>query len=116
MLRDNVRKDGWLRTVQFQPQVKSMNDKKTDEELAIEIGEKILTLQHEIADLGAILDSMRMPDGSPVPWRQMKQGDMPTLLSSPISQEKFDELRQAICNQSDRNSTLDKMHQHFLGE
>jgi hypothetical protein len=93
-----------------------MDDRKTDEDLAIKIGEKILGLQYEILVLGVILDSMRLPDGSPVPWRQMKQGDMPTLLSSPISQEKFDELRQAIHNQTNHNSVLDRLHQHFWGK
>jgi hypothetical protein len=93
-----------------------MDDPKAAENLAIEIGEKILGLQHEIVVLGVILDSMRLPDGSPVSWRQMKQGDMPTLLSSPISQEKFDELRQAIHNQTNHNSVLDRLHQHFWGK
>ena len=93
-----------------------MDDCKTDEYLAIKIGEKILGLQHEIVVLGVILDSMRQPDGSPVPWRQLKQGDMPTLLSSPISQEKFDEFRQAIHNQTNRDSVLDRLYKHFGGD
>jgi hypothetical protein len=93
-----------------------MDDHKTDEDLAIKIGEKILGLQHEIVVMGVILDSMRQPDGSPVPWRQMKHGDMPTLLSSPISQEKFDAFWQAIHNQTNRKSVLDRLHQHFWGE
>jgi hypothetical protein len=86
----------------------------TDEEMAIQIGEKILSIQHELVVQKVILDQMRQPDGSPVPWREMKNWDIPQLKSTPISQEKFDELRQAIRAQSDHSSALERLYQHFL--
>jgi len=85
----------------------------TEEEMALAIGEKILSLQHELVVQKVILDQMRQPDGSPVPWRQMKEWDIPELKSTPISQEKYDELRQVIRAQFDRTSALERLYLHF---
>jgi hypothetical protein len=88
-----------------------MNEK----EMALEIGNKILSLEHNIASMKTILENIILPDGSRLAWRTILKEDMTTLLSSPVSQEKFDELRRAIGAQSDQRFALERLHDHFLG-
>lgn len=86
----------------------------TDTDFALQLGEKILSLQRENAALKSILKTMRQPDGSKVPWREMLASDMTLLESSAIAEDKCDLLRRAILTQSDHNSALGRLHQHFL--
>ncbi len=88
----------------------------TDEEMAFALGEKILELQHKNAALSGILSSMRQPDGSMVPWERMLDADMPLLKSGLVSQDKYEELRQAIHALSDHSSALGRLYRHFVEE
>jgi hypothetical protein len=87
----------------------------TDEEMALAIGEKILNLYRERAIMVGILDNIIMPDGSRLDWRPMMKDDTPSLASSPVSQEKSDELRESIFARSGHCSALEQLYQHFLG-
>jgi hypothetical protein len=85
-----------------------------DKEMALEIGKKILALEHYRAVMTAILDNIKLPDGSRLDWRPLLKEDMPTLLSSPVSHQKYAELQQAIDAESGHSSALERLYQHFL--
>ena len=87
----------------------------TDDEMALAVGEKILALEHELAAMVGVLDNIIMHDGSRLLWREMVEADLPTLLSSAVSEEKFAALRQAIRADFDHLSALERLHRHFLG-
>jgi hypothetical protein len=86
----------------------------TDENMALELGEKILDLLRQKAVMVGILDNIILPDGSHLDWRPMVEGDTPSLLSSPVSVGKSDELRESILAQSDPRPALERLYAHFL--
>lgn len=87
----------------------------TDKETAQKIGEKMLKREHNAAVMTAILDNIILPDGSRLDWRPMLADDLETLLSSPVSKERYASLQLAIDTATDCSSLLHNLHQHIRG-
>lgn len=85
----------------------------TDEEIAIAIGERILSLQRGKYVLEVILDQLRQgPNLDPVAWRELRQSDEQRLAVTQIAQDECEELRRAIRLQSPA-SALEKLHRYL---
>jgi hypothetical protein len=84
----------------------------TDEEMALEIGNKITSLRRQNAALRGILNACRIQFGVPLDWRplldeQLKESDH-------SAQERTEWLEKLIDNRDQHTSLVHTVHQHML--
>jgi hypothetical protein len=84
----------------------------TDKEMALEIGEKFISLRYENAALRGVLSSLRVSPGVPLDWEQMKDEVLARQFPQSI-QEQTESLQQSIGNLHSRDSYLCRLYENI---
>jgi hypothetical protein len=88
----------------------------TDQEMALAIGERFITLRHQRAAFVGVLSNCRTPDGQEIPFRKLARE---TLEGSPMAHSAASQtlsLRLLIEPQPDPQATLQALYRFVMGE
>lgn len=83
----------------------------TDEEMALDIGKRLIDLEIKIAVLQGTLESLKHPDGTRPNWREMVSETLLEPQFVHIAQERFDQLKTAISEDSSGDPLIRIVHQ-----